>query len=143
MFKYHRVLGNGTSIPPQRAVPPLLENTERPCPFFFVHREAFRAAMPLGCVGRKAFNSVEPFGELLRQASLHNEAVQEPWTALYFVAHPGGLSHRRDLDSSGVDPHASPFDAKPAFGEEPHRERQQDVFLLEDPSGEGVFRIVL
>src|SRR5207244_10089130 len=35
------------------------------------------------------------------------------------------------------------FDAKPAFGEEPHGERQQDVFLLEDPCGERVFRIVL
>src|SRR6266571_4399933 len=61
----------------------------------------------------------------------------------FILGHPSGLGHRRELDSSGVDSHATPFDAKPAFGEEPHGERQQDVFLLEDPCGERVFRIVL
>src|SRR5256885_6581678 len=49
------------------------------------------------------------FRSSLRQASLHNEAVQEPWTALYF-GHPSGLGHRRELDSSGVDSHATPFE---------------------------------
>src|SRR2546428_1319325 len=61
---------------------------------------------------------------------------RNPGRPFIFVDHRSGLGHRRDLDSSGVDSHASPFDTKPALRKEPHGEREQDRVLLEDPGGE-------
>jgi len=41
---------------------------------------------------RKTFYRFELLWELLRQASLHNEAVQVSWTALYFGSDRSGMA---------------------------------------------------
>src|SRR2546428_6059074 len=52
------------------------------------------------------------------------------------------LGHRRDRDSAGVDPHAPAVPVQAALREEPYRERQGDILLLEGAGGAGLLPVV-
>src|SRR6266571_7239935 len=143
--------GIHTSIPPKRAVPLFSMKTGTAPPFFSdVDRRASALALPFAgpstCDGRKAFYRIPSFRALLRQASLHDEAVQDSWTALYFLHPPAGascgLDHRRQSQTGRAYPNPPAFDFQTAFGEEADGERQEDVFLLEDSRRQRLLRVV-
>src|SRR5438309_8275866 len=82
---------------------------------------------------RKTFYRFELLWELLRQASLHNEAVQDSWTALYFGWDVGSrLGQWWKGEPLRVDFHPAALDRETAFREEADREGKVDVFLFQD-----------
>src|SRR5438128_2481337 len=120
-------------------------------PFFSgVDRRASALALPVAgpstCDGRKAFYRIPSFRALLRQASLHNEAVQDSWTALYFLYFGRRativLGHRWQSQPGRTYPNPPAFDFQTAFGEEADGDRQEEVFLLEDPRRQRLLRVV-
>src|SRR5947209_4511341 len=48
----------------------------------------------------------------------------------------------RENDSMGVDFHPPALDAEPVLREQPDREREEDVFLLQDSGGESLRSVV-
>src|SRR2546422_9875732 len=89
MFKYHWLLGKITSIPPQRGRSLVFLKRRTAYPFFLslagyvFPRSAERR--------RKTVLYHLSIVVSLRQAPLHNEAVQNFLTALYVVHDSGGL----------------------------------------------------
>src|SRR3989304_4067795 len=70
---------------------------------------------------------------MLQQASLHNEAVQDSWTAPCFLIACGMWHLRAGREG---DPGAAPPEQAPREGEE-------HVLLLEDPRRQGLLRVIV
>src|SRR2546423_5920469 len=94
---------------------------------------------------RKTFYRFELLWELLRQASLHNEAVQDSWTALFSrVDRPHSrLGHGWKRNVFRIDFHPAPLHFESSFREQADREGKEDVLLLQDSRCERLLRIVL
>jgi len=82
---------------------------------------------------------------MLQQASLHNEAVQDSWTAPCFLIADGlwHLREGREVEPAGVDPDSPSLDPEAALREQAHREREEHVLLLEDPRRQGLLRVIV
>src|SRR5256884_6412060 len=83
---------------------------------------------------RKTFYRFELLWELLRQASLHNEAVQDSWTALFSRAdctYPR-LGHGWKGNVLRIDLHLAPLHLDSSFREQADRKGKEDVLLFQD-----------